>query len=183
MSFKFDKRLLQRIRVPLGFLSAIIVVVFARPTALTIAIGSGVAIIGLLIRGWASGHIRKAEQLATGGPYAFTRNPLYLGSFIIGIGFTVATGVWWMPVAFCIVFAAIYFPVMLIEASDVREIFGSEFDEYERNVPLFFPRLSAWKPSGNKFDFQLYLRYREYRAAIGTIVAIAVLAADAYFLR
>jgi len=117
-----------RIRVPLGFIFAAVFVVFARPNVLTLSVGSGIAVVGLLIRAWASGHIRKAEQLAVSGPYGFTRNPLYLGSFVLGVGFTVAAGVWWLALVFCALFIGIYLPVMRVEAEDMRNIFGGGFD-------------------------------------------------------
>ena len=179
---KFDKRFIQRIRVPLGFVFAIIFLVFARPTAVTLAVGTGVAFLGLFIRAWASGHIRKARELAISGPYAYTRNPLYLGTFLMGAGFTVAGGVWWLALLFSGLYTGIYLPVMRVEMDDIRTIFGSEFDEYSRNVPMLIPRVTAWKRTGTKFDFQLYLQYREYRAALGVFLAIGVLAAKAYFL-
>lgn len=177
----FDKRTLQRIRVPLGFLFAVAFVVFARPTVTTLIVGSGVALIGLLIRAWAAGHIRKAQDLATSGPYAHTRNPLYLGTFVLGIGFTIASGVWWLALLFCALFIGIYLPVMRVEEDDMRQIFGTDFEEYALHVPLFIPRLNAWRAEDGRFDRRLYLRYREYRAAIGAAVAIAALAAKAYF--
>ncbi len=179
---KFDKRFVQRIRVPAGFLFAIVFLVFARPTTLSLISGAVIAFIGVGIRAWASGHIRKAKALAVSGPYAFTRNPLYVGSLIIGVGFTIAAGVWWLALAFCILFLGIYLPVMRVEAEDMRRIFPDDFPEYERNVPLLFPRLSIWRRSGDSFDYQLYLRYREYRAAIGALIVVVVLAAKAYFL-
>lgn len=176
-----DKRFLQRVRIPLGFLFAIVFMIFAMPTALTLVTGGIVAAIGVAIRAWASGHIRKARVLATSGPYAYTRNPLYVGSFILGVGFTVAAGVWWLALIFCALFIGIYLPVMRVEAGDMRTIFGDDFTEYEAAVPLFVPRLSVWKRTDEKFDFQLYLQYREYRAALGAAIALATLAAKAYF--
>lgn len=178
---KFDKRFLQRIRVPLGFLFTIVFVIFARPTPLSLSIGIGFMIVGLLIRGWASGHIKKAETLAVTGPYAFTRNPLYLGSFVLGVGFTAASNVWWLAALFSLLFIGIYLPVMRVEDGDMQSIFGEDFEEYRRHVPLFVPRLVPWKKMSGKFDFRLYLRYREYRAAIGGGVAVAALAAKVYF--
>jgi protein-S-isoprenylcysteine O-methyltransferase Ste14 len=178
---KLDKRFLQRLRVPLGFLFAIVFLVFARPTLWSIAIGGGVALIGLGIRAWASGHIRKASVLAVSGPYAYTRNPLYVGSFILGLGFTMAAGVWWLALVFSALFVGIYLPVMRVEAEDMRRIFGEDFAEYEQNVPLLIPRFRVWKKTGIKFDLQLYLKYREYRAAIGTFCALTFLAVKAYF--
>ena len=85
---------IQRWRVPLGFLCAALFILFARPRPMTLAVGAGVSLLGLLLRAWASGHLRKNDALATSGPYAYTRNPLYLGSFIMGLGFTLASGRW-----------------------------------------------------------------------------------------
>ncbi len=178
---KFDKRFVQRIRVPLGFAFAGLFLVFARPTLLTLVVGTVIALIGLFIRAWASGHIRKARELAISGPYAFTRNPLYLGSFFMGVGFSAASGVWWLALIFSALFIGIYLPVMRVEMDDIRQIFGKGFDEYVRNVPMFIPRLTVWRKTNVKFDFQLYLQYREYRAALGVFSAIGVLAAKAYF--
>ena len=128
-------------------------------------------------------YSKKYAQLAVSGPYAHTRNPLYLGSFFLAAGFTAASGFWWPPVLFCALFLGVYFPVMNVEKADVQEIFGKDYEEYEANVPLFFPRLTPWKKSNDKFDFQLYLNYREYRAAFGLIFALGILAAKAFFLR
>lgn len=177
----FDKRTLQRIRVPLGFIFAALFFIFARPTAMTLIIGGVLAFVGVAIRAWSSGHIRKAQTLAVTGPYSRTRNPLYVGSFILGVGFTVAAGVWWLAIIFIALFLGIYLPVMRVEARDMHQIFGAEFEEYERNVPLFLPRLTAWKKGAGNFNFQLYLQYREYRAALGAAIALAALAAKSYF--
>ena len=143
------------------------------------AVGSAISLIGLLIRAWAAGHIRKAEVLAVTGPYAHTRNPLYLGSFFMALGFSIAAGIWWLIALMCIFFIGIYFPVMRIESDDMRRIFRTEYDEYAENVPMLIPRFTAWRRTNVKFDFRLYLRYREYRAAIGVALGMAVLALKA----
>jgi protein-S-isoprenylcysteine O-methyltransferase Ste14 len=181
VSFK-NKRILQRIRVPLGFLFAAIFLFFARPSPLSLAIGGVIAVLGLLIRAWSSGHIRKNQELAVSGPYAYTRNPLYLGSFILGLGFTIASGVWWLGLLFIALFLGIYLPVMRVEAEDLKAIFGEQYLDYSRQVPLFFPRLGTKLSGDVKFDKNLYLRYREYRAALGSAFAWLVLAFKAYFL-
>ena len=178
------KRLLQRFRVPLGFLLSAVFIVLANPSALTLSIGGSIAVIGLLIRAWAAGHIHKYEKLAVTGPYSFTRNPLYLGSFILAVGFTIAAGVWWLALITAGLFLGIYFPVMRVEEQDLRERFKGEFDEFAENVPLFFPRLTPWKNLDAKFDFQLYWKHREYQAAIGLVLGLAVLTLKAiYFSR
>jgi hypothetical protein len=89
--------------------------------------------------------------------------------------------VWWLALLFCALFIGIYLPVMRVEAEDMRRIFGMDFEDYERNVPLFVPRLTAWKATPTRFDSKLYLRYREYQAAMGAVAAMAVLAAKAYY--
>ncbi len=174
---------IQRFRVPVGFLFAAIFLIFASPEPLTLAIGGAIAVVGLLIRAWASGHIRKNQTLAISGPYAYTRNPLYLGSFILGVGFTIAAGVWWLALAFVALFLGIYLPVMRVEAEELTQIFGADYEKYARQVPLFFPRPAANRKSETNFDFALYLRYREYQAALGLIFAWAVLLVKAMFLK
>lgn len=176
-----SKRTLQRIRVPLGFILAVVFIVFSKPTPLTLAVGGVVAFVGLAIRAWASGHIQKAKVLATSGPYGYTRNPLYLGSFLLGVGFTVAAGVWWLALIFIALYLGIYLPVMRVEEDDITAIFGPEFDDYRRHVPLFLPRFRVWQDTGAEFDPALYLRYREYRAAAGALIAMILLAVKSWY--
>lgn len=178
-----NKRTLQRIRVPLGFLFGIVFLYFANPQLLVLIIGGIIAVVGILIRAWASGHIRKNQNLAVSGPYAFTRNPLYLGSFFLGVGFTIAAGVWWLGIIFIALFLGIYLPVMRVESADLTKLFGAEYGEYARRVPLFFPRPTAFRASDTKFDMSLYMRHREYQAALGLIFAWLVLAFKTFFLR
>lgn len=176
--------IVQRFRVPLGFIFAGVFLFFARPTIVSLIIGSVIAIIGLLIRAWAAGHIRKNQTLAISGPYAYTRNPLYVGSFVMGLGFAIASGVWWLAILFTVLFLGIYLPVMRFEAKELIAIFGKDFEKYANAVPLFIPRLTAYKGENSepiKFEKELYLKYREYQAAIGVGVAFCVLAVKAYF--
>jgi len=174
----------QRFRVPLGFLFAFVFLYFAEPTKLFLIIGAIIAVGGLLIRAWSSGHIRKNKTLAVSGPYAYTRNPLYLGSFIMGLGFTIVSGVWWLAILFALLFLGIYLPVMRAESKELTDIFGQDYENYSNRVPLFVPGLRALKDENSlpqKFDFDLYLKYREYRAALGVAFALCVLAAKAFF--
>ena len=177
----------QRWRVPLGFACAAVFIVLAEPQPLTLAVGGLVAVVGLALRAWSAGHIRKNDVLAVSGPYAYTRNPLYLGSFLLGLGFTVAAAASpWHFLLFAALFAAlflgIYLPVMRVEAATLAELFGNQYREYARQVPLLFPRLTPYRTAegeGTKFDASLYLRYREYRAALGLLLAWGVLALKA----
>jgi protein-S-isoprenylcysteine O-methyltransferase Ste14 len=179
------KKTLQQFRVPLGFLFAGVFLVFAKPFAISLAVGGAIAVIGLLVRAWSAGHIRKNINLTISGPYAHTRNPLYFGSLVMGFGFTVASGVWWLALIFILLFIGIYLPVMRVEADDMRRSFTESYERYAANVPLFFPRLTPYREKDSEkagFDVSLYLKYREYRAAIGVVLIWAVLAAKMWFL-
>jgi protein-S-isoprenylcysteine O-methyltransferase Ste14 len=177
---------MQRWRVPLGFLCGALFLWFARPSWQTLILGGVVALIGLALRAWSAGHIRKNAALATSGPYSYTRNPLYLGSFLLGVGFTIAAGRWFLAIPFAALFLGIYYPVMRVEASDLAKLFGEDYRRYADAVPLFLPRLSPYrdeKTKGLKFDASLYMRYREYQAALGLLVALGLLALKAVFVK
>lgn len=176
-----NKKLLQKFRVPLGFIFAAVFLMFAKPTLFLMLIGISVAFIGLLIRGWSAGHIRKNKELAVSGPYTFTRNPLYLGSFLLGLGFMISSGVWWLILLFIVLYLGIYFPVMSVESDELTEIFGEKYKEYATKVSLFFPWFSNYKSAGKKFEKELYVRYREYQAGLGFLAICAVLILKAYF--
>jgi hypothetical protein len=147
------------------------------------------AIIGLAIRAWASGHLKKNQELTTSGPYAHTRNPLYLGTFLLGTGVAVGGGTPWFVALFAMFYLLIYVPVMLAEAETMRGLFAEEYESYSKQVPLFVPRFAPYRANSSKnaisyrsgnqrrFDLSLYLRHREYRAAFGFVVAYALLAA------
>lgn len=177
---------MQRWRVPLGFLCGAFFLVLARPIVLTLAIGGPIALLGLGLRAWATGHIHKNSALATSGPYAHTRNPLYLGSFVLGLGFTIASGRWWLGLLFAALFLGIYLPVMRVEARTLTELFGEDYNVYACAVPLFFPRLTPFKDETTRdvrFDAGLYMRYREYQAGIGLVVAWSLLALKAVIVK
>ena len=166
----------RRIRVPVGFLFAVFYFWMARPTWRSMALGAMVVVPGLLIRALASGHVRKNESLATSGPYAYTRNPLYLGSLLMGLGFAVAARSWAVGVALVVMFFLIYLPVIRDEEAFLRRTFP-EFEEYARRVPRMFPRLASRSENENEveagFSLDLYLKHREYNALLG-VVAMAV---------
>jgi protein-S-isoprenylcysteine O-methyltransferase Ste14 len=174
---------MQRWRVPLGFLCAALFLFFAQPTVWTLVVGAIVALPGLALRAWASGHLKKNEALATSGPYAYTRNPLYLGSFIMGLGFTIAAGRVFLVLIFVIMILGIYLPVMRVESQTLSELFGKKYVRYASEVPLLWPRFSPYHRNETDFDSGLYLRYREYRAAVGIVIAWALLAAKAIYFK
>jgi protein-S-isoprenylcysteine O-methyltransferase Ste14 len=171
-------RIATRSRVPLGFLFAAAYLWFAHPTWLSMALGSIVIAIGLGIRAAASGHIKKNTQLATAGPYAYARNPLYLGSIVIAIGFIVAARGVWIGVGALAMFLFIYVPVIRAEEAYLRSAFP-EYAEYSAQVPRLLPRITPYR-SGTKdgspaFSRELYMRHREYNAILGSALILGAL--------
>lgn len=170
---------LQRLRVPFGFVFFAGYFLLATPAWTSLVAGSAVAVFGLLIRAWASGHLRKNQELATSGPYAHTRNPLYFGSLILVVGFGICSANAWLVVASIALFFGIYWPVMQREEEYMAQLFGEQFRQRAAGVPRFFPRLTPYRPGDERqrFDRALYMRYREYRAALGFAGVVAALAA------
>lgn len=170
-------RVARRIRVPLGFAFAVLYFWLARPTWRSIALGTVLIVPGLVIRALASGHVRKNEALATSGPYAHTRNPLYLGSLLIGIGFAVAARSWWVGGVLVVMFFAIYLPVIQGEEQFLRERFP-EFEEYAQRVPRMLPRIVPARSGSDDpggFSMELYLKHREWNALLGAVGIVVVL--------
>jgi protein-S-isoprenylcysteine O-methyltransferase Ste14 len=176
--FRRYSQVVARKRVPAGFLLAAIYLLFARPTPGGLAWGAMVALAGLLLRAASAGHLEKNKSLATSGPYAHTRNPLYLGSALAGIGFSIAGGQWWFLVLLAIFFGGVYWPVMRNEEAHLRQLFGKDFDAYARAVPLLWPRLRPWRAAGASqkgFDWKLYRSNREYEALLAFLVIVLAL--------
>ena len=169
---------MQRMRVPLGFLTAALFVLGARPSWLSLACGLPIALLGAGLRGWASGHLRKNAELATSGPYAHTRNPLYFGSFVMVAGFAIAGNKPWIALMLVGAFLLVYRPVMRAEVAHIRQLFGAAYDEWAAHVPLFFPRLTPYRPYRKDvpraFDWSQYLHHREYRAFIGVLAVMGL---------
>lgn len=172
-------RIATRLRVPLGFLFAAAYLWFARPKWLSVAAGSVFIAAGLAIRAAASGHIRKNRELSTTGPYAYTRNPLYLGSLLIAIGFVIASRNLWIGLGAVAMFLIIYLPVVRAEEEYLRTTFPA-YEQYAAAVPRFWPRLSPYRlgPEGAEgYSRALYMRHREYNALVGSALMLAALIA------
>ena len=165
-----------RVRVPLGFGFAILYLWLAKPSLKSVLVGAGLVIPGLVIRALASGYLQKNKQLATGGPYAYTRNPLYLGSLTLSVGFALAARSWWIVAGIVLLFFVIYLPVIRAEEAFLRERFP-QFDEYAREVPSLFPRVSRFGKRSGSFSWDLYWKHREYNATLGSAAIMAALLA------
>jgi protein-S-isoprenylcysteine O-methyltransferase Ste14 len=167
-------------RVPVSFIFAAVYLWIARPTWIFILAGMGVVLAGLGVRALASGHIRKNAELATTGPYAYTRNPLYLGSILIALGFIVAARNWWIGAGAIVMFVVVYLPVIMAEEKYLHSEFMG-YAEYARHVPRFLPRFTQYRPAAGadnrtqSFSAELYMRHREYNAALGAFLMIGAL--------
>ena len=157
---------------------------FLPPTYKSILLSLLLVIPGTALRAYASGYVKKNAELATTGPYAYTRNPLYLGSMLMAFGFAAASRSWLILLLLAALFALIYIPTILSEEEFLRRTF-SNFDDYARSVPRLFPRLTTARfavdaakgePAGG-FSAELYARHREYNAALGaSAIYVALLA-------
>lgn len=176
-------RIARRIRVPLGFVFAAFFLWLARPTGLFLMLSLILVFPGLWLRGYASGYVKKNAEVTMTGPYAYTRNPLYLGSMLIAFGFALAARSAWIALALAVLFAAIYVPVIRSEEAFLRASFAG-YDEYAARVPRLIPRL---RPAGAQagtggFSGELYRKHREYNALMGAVAIYAALLLKLCFL-
>jgi protein-S-isoprenylcysteine O-methyltransferase Ste14 len=176
-------RIARRIRVPLGFAFAALYLWLARPTPIFMALSLILVIPGIWLRAYASGYVKKNAELTMTGPYAFTRNPLYLGSMLIAFGFALASRSIWIALALAVLFAVIYIPVIRSEEAFLRSKFDG-FDAYAARVPRLLPRLvpaSVIKGERGSFSADLYRKHREYNALMGAAAIYAALALRIHF--
>ncbi|GAC1666500.1 MAG: hypothetical protein NVS9B4_22220 [Candidatus Acidiferrum sp.] len=167
-----------RWRVRSGYLLAVAVLWFARPTPRMIAYGALVGILGLFIRAYAAGHLHKKDVLTVAGPYRYTRNPLYFGSAILAAGVAIATRSWISASLLIAYFAVFYSTVMRKEEQELRGRHGQAFDDYATAVPLFLPSLAPAKLAGEgarEFSSAQYKKNHEWQAALGFVLLLAVL--------
>ncbi len=162
-----------RLRVPSGFVLLAAFAYLSAPDAKSLTYGLPVAVLGLLLRAWAAGHLAKNEQLAQGGPYAHVRNPLYLGTLLVAAGLAIASQSLLLALILTVFFAFVYLPVIELEEQHLRKIFPS-YASYAERVPMLLPRLSAVS-SGASFRWSLYLRNQEYQALAGFLAGAALL--------
>jgi protein-S-isoprenylcysteine O-methyltransferase Ste14 len=167
-----------RWRVRLGYPLAIAVLFFARPQPRSILYGALVGLVGLALRAWAAGYLHKQQVLTVTGPYAYTRNPLYLGSAVLALGVAIATRSWVSSLLLAAYFTIFYSIVMRKEESELRPRHAENFDHYAAAVPLFFPRLSPAKLSDSgagTFSSVQYKKNHEWQAAVGFLLLLVVL--------
>lgn len=161
-----------KLRVPGGFLMVAAFLWLASPTWTALAIGLPISALGLALRAWAAGHLEKNRTLAESGPYAYVRNPLYIGTLAAAAGFVIASRRWELGVLFAGVFLLIYLPVVELEEQHLRSLFP-EYTDYAKRVPRLWPRTG--KRGDKRFQWSVYLRNQEYQALGGFVIGVAVL--------
>jgi protein-S-isoprenylcysteine O-methyltransferase Ste14 len=137
---------------------------------------------GEAIRIWAAGHLRKEEVMTTGGPYRIIRNPLYLGSFFIAIGFCLVAGSIWIWILMLAYFLLCYIPVIRFEENTMREKFPDQYERYAAIIPAFYPTILPYPQSSTSFSLQQVLRNKEYNAVLGIVLVYAILFLKAKFV-
>lgn len=172
-------RIARRVRVPLGFAFAAFYLWRSRPSWASIAIGVLIACFGLIIRALASGQVNKDRELTTTGPYAYVRNPLYLGSILLGVGFAFAARDLWIFIFLIVYFAVIYVPVIQGEQVYLQSQF-SGYADYTQRVPSLVPRTMWFPEVTHGFSRELYFRHREYNSLLGAAAIVAVLIAKIF---
>ena len=170
-----------KLRVFTGFVLVAAFLWLSRPTWTSLAAGIPISILGLAIRAWAAAHLEKNVSLTTSGPYAFVRNPLYIGTLIAAAGFVIDSRRWELGVLFAAVFLLIYLPVVELEEQHLRSLFP-DYPEYARAVPKLFPRLTPSQASNKRFRWSLYRKNREYEALIGFLTGVVALVLKARWL-
>jgi protein-S-isoprenylcysteine O-methyltransferase Ste14 len=164
--------LVARLRVPTGFLIVFVFAWFSRPTVESMLWGVPVSLLGLALRAWAAGCLAKNQQLATGGPYAYTRNPLYVGTLLVAAGLAISARNSWLAALFAAVFLFVYLPVIQNEEQHLRKLF-SEYASYAERVPALLPKFTKSGTGG--FRWSLYVKNQEYQAALGLLLGFLFL--------
>ena len=142
-------------------------------------------VIGELIRFWALGFVeKKGRKLAMSGPYAFVRNPLYVGNFFLGLGVAVIVWNWIIAIVFLAGFLGVYAGTIRGEEKHLREMFGKPYEDYCKNVPSFLPRLTPYAaPEKESFLWSRIIKHHEYITVMGiALMAILIHLYDDLFL-
>lgn len=160
-------RRIARLRVTIGFIAGIAALWLAQPTVLSLALGTTVAAIGEAVRVWAAGHLEKGREVTRSGPYALTRHPLYLGSSLIGIGLAIASASLVVAVLVVAYLAITLTAAIRTEEAHLTDKFGAAYPAY---------RAGRGAVERRYFSFARAMRNREYRAILGLLFVMGVLA-------
>lgn len=170
-------------RIQFGYLMAVLFIIFSEYRKEYFLSGLIIVAVGLMYRLWASGFISKNKALIIGGPYLLSRHPLYFGSFLMGLGFSLICGKIILLFIFILFFLIAYFPLMKDEEKKLIGIFGDEYSDYMKNVPMFLPLGNPAGVGSFSFKWELTLKNKEYRAWLGFLVFLVLLLLKFYFVK
>ena len=170
--FKFKK-----IRLLLAWGSIPVLLLCSHMTDQSFRWGIVLMIIGELVRFWALGFVeKKGRKLAMNGPYAFVRNPLYVGNFFLGLGIAVIVWNWIILALFLVGFLGIYTGTIRGEEKHLREMFGKPYEDYCANVPSFLPRLTPYAaPEKDGFLWSRIIKHHEYITVAGIFLILMLI--------
>ena len=158
---------LARLRVPLGFAAFGLCLWLASPTPRSIAIGAAIALIGQALRVWAAGHIEKGREVTQSGPYRLMRHPLYVGSSIMGVGFSVAAASLATAALVMLYFLVTYVAAVRTEEATLDARFDGAYSAYRSGQSVAGMRkFSAQRAFGLN---------KEYRSVAGFVLVFVLL--------
>lgn len=169
---------LARLRVALGWVFGLLVIVLAEPTVRTVAVGMSIAVLGEAIRIWAAGHLNKAREVTSSGPYRFVGHPLYLGSSIMGLGLAIACNSVFVAALVALYLATTITAAIKSEEAFLRRHFGEQYDLYRRGVAEQRRSSGARR---RRFSVRQAIANREHRAVLGLALAILLLSLKATY--
>lgn len=176
--------LIYKWRVKAGTLGLVLALFFAQPTISSFLAGFTICGLGLALRAWACGHLKKDKSLAISGPYRFTRNPLYLGNLIIGLSVVITSLSLIVAIYFVLYFFIFYPVIIVVEKEKMKQRFPEEYNQFEEHVPLFFPTLKPSLPQNNpRFSWSLYLQNKEWRAVVAGFLFWGIILAKMLLLK
>lgn len=169
-------------RIAISLVGSALLLIFARPSLLSLIAGLFFVLAGAAWRTWSSGYVQKNRELSMDGPYAYVRHPLYVGNFLLGFGFSVMANRWFLILAFVVLFYVLYVSVIDEEEKTLKSRFGDSYLEYSRNVPAFVPHFGKRGPQTGHFTWALVRQHREHQTWFGIVGGICLLAAKMIWL-
>lgn len=168
-------------RIPL-FIAALLLVIFAKPNLSGMIVGIILILLGEGVRIWAAGHLQKNETLTVTGPYAYVKNPLYIGSIFITTGFCILADNIYLLAGAVFMFCFHYIPYKKkVEGDRLRKIFGSRFDDYDQKVPDYIPRSTPYSSERNPWQLRNFIENSEEGIVLLNVLGILLILSRPYW--
>jgi protein-S-isoprenylcysteine O-methyltransferase Ste14 len=164
-----------KIRLWAGYIYLLAALFFSKPILITACVGLILVFYGIYIRMLATSALTKDKELCSSGLYGATRNPLYLGSSLIGLGIAFVSGSWWIFAGFFLILVPLYMRMILLEEKYLSELFPDTFQNYMKSVPRFFPRMGMFLKNQGKIDFNKLGKTGEIMSSALILIALALI--------